>query len=299
MGIFGISLGSKKSSGSGTSSIDKTTDLTGSQQSTSTQQGTTNTSTTNQGMTSTSQQGATNQTQDSTTRGQTTGRTTGTTTTLGQDVQDALSSKVQQILAGGITDANIAQLSNMISGRSGFDSDSFVSGIVDNARNRGEQTLQESNSAFAARAGGTANTNSMAALLAARGRNDLESNLAAIQSQAQAQAEQIQNQNLSTAVQAQSGVAGLAQGLADTLKGGTTSVDMTQLSDEIQQLIGKTGGISSQTGTEATSQTQDSTTNQLLTQIANILTQQTQKETGTEVQTQKGKNGGFGISLGL
>lgn len=299
MGL-GLSFGSKKQSGSGTSTIDKTTDLTGSQQTQSTQQGTTNTNTTGTTQTSQNQQGATNQTQDSTNKGTTSGRQTGTVTALGQDVQDALSERVKSVMAGGITDDSISALNDAIGARTqAFDTESFVSGILGQARGRGEQTLQEQNSAFGSAIGGTAGTNSMAALLAQRGRNDLETNLAGVAASARAQGESITNQNLQTASGIQQGLTGVVDTLTDSLKGSTTTTDMTSLTDEISQLIGKSGAISNQNTTGTQNQSTSSTTDQLLQEIANVLTQQQQKETGSESTTQKGKSGGFGISLGL
>jgi hypothetical protein len=294
---FGLSFGKKKSSSEGTATIDKLTDLTGSQQSTSTQSGVTDTSTLGQTNSQQATTGATSQTQDSLTSGSTTGRTTGTTTTLGGDVQDALADRIKSILSGGVTDENISKLSSQISGRSDFDEAAFVSGIVGQARNRGEQLLQEQNSAFGSNVGGVASTNSMAALMAQRGRNDLDANLAGIEAQAAATAAGINNQNIQTSVSAQTGMAGIAQALATALKGGTTTTDMTQLTDEIQQLIGKTGGITQQNVVGSETQQQNTQTNQLLQQISDVLTQQSTQETGTETQKMKGKSGGFGISI--
>lgn len=296
---FGLSFGSKKQSGSSTSNIDKTTDLTGSQNTNTTSQGQTNTSTVGQTSSATTSQGAQQQTQDQKNIGQTTGRTKGTTTSLGQDVQDALAERIKSILGGGITDESMNVINQGIRGNANFDVESFVNGIVGGARNRGEQTLQEQNSAFAARAGGTASTNSMAALMAQRGRNDLEANLGAIAADATAKGEGIRQSGLNTSVNALTGTAGIASALAGALKGGTTTTDMTQLTDEISQLIGKSGSITSQTTTGMETQQQTSQTNQLLQEIANVLTQQQQREVGTEKTTQKGKSGGFGLSLGL
>lgn len=297
--IFGISLGSKKQSGSGTSNIDKTTDLSGKQQSATTSQGTTNTTQT--GTTNTSQTGKTSglTTQDNTTQGSGTSQQTGTTTTLGADVQSALSDRVKALLGSGVSDAAMAQLNEAILGRNGFNVDQFVTQQVTAARNRGEQTLQEQNSAIASNVGGTAGTNSMAALLAQRGRNDLEASIAGIESNARATGEKISNENLSTSTAAAQGVNNMAAGLLDALKGATSTTDLTTLTSQIEQLIGKGSNIGSttQTGAEQTSTNQQ--TNQLLTEIANILTQQSQHEVGTESQTTKGKTGGFGISLGI
>lgn len=292
---FGISFGKKKSSSTTNSTLTKDTSLEGSQvtsglqsQSSTQQSNTTGTSTTTQGGTATSNQ---------TTSGTESGRQTGTTSTLGADVQASLSDRVQSILAGGVTDANLANLSNMIAGRSGFDPDTAVSGIMGEARNRGEQTLQEQNSAFASRVGGTAQTNSMAALLAQRGRNDLESSLASTAAQARMAAEQTANANLGAAAGAQGQVADIATQLGSVLKGGTTSVDMTNLTSQLQNLIGSQA--TNQTSTTQTAEQQQTQMNQLLAQLSQVLTSQNESVVGTENSKTKGKSSGGGFSLGF
>lgn len=296
---FGLSFGKKKQSSSGTSSIDKTTNLTGTQASDTTSSGSSTSATT--GSTTGTTQGSTSQlgTQNQSSTGSTTGRTTGTTTSLGQDVQDSLASSVKSLLAGGINDSAMASLSNIISGNPDFDVDSFVADTLAGARNRGEQTLQESTSAFSSNVGGSAGTNSMAALIAARGRNDLEANLASIGAQARATGEGIRTQNQETKISAAQSLSGQAATLANALKGGTTTTDMTELSTQLQSLIGKTGTIGSSSETQQQDTSQSTATTQLLQELANVLTSQQQKETGTETQTTKGKSGGFGLSLGL
>lgn len=298
MGL-GISFGSKKQSASGTSTIDKTTALTGNQSTASTQSGTTNTATTGTQNTQQNNVGTTSQNTSQNTAGQTKTQQLGTTTTLNQDVQDSIAAGVQGILANGISADSIGVLDRMISGADGFDVDSFVKNSVLAARTRGEQTLQEQGSAFGSAVGGTAGTNSMAALLAQRGRNDLEASLAGVEADATAKAYGVRNQNLGTAAGAAGGIASMVAGLSDALKGGTTTVDMTSLADEIRSLTGTgtTQSNESQTGSTATSQ--NSSTQQLLQELANIVSSQNQQETGTETQKTKGKSGGFGLSLGL
>lgn len=299
MPSLGLSFGKKKQSGTSTGTMTGVTDLTGSQTTNSTQAGSTNTTGTTTGTQTQSgtQTGTTIQDQSQTNQG--TNRTQGLTTSLGSDVIDTLSQTVKSVLGNGVNPGNIAALSDMIGGKAGFDKDAFVSGIVDQARGRGEQTLQEQNSAFASRAGGTAGTNSAAALLAQRGRNDLESNIAGIQAQARGQAEGIENQNLGTAIEAQSGIAGIGAALAEAAKGGQTTTDVTQLTDEISKLLGQTGttGATTQTGTSTEQSTTQ--TNQLLAQIAEVLTQQRENTSQTENVVQKGKSSGFGISAGM
>src|SRR3546814_6259497 len=108
--------------------------------------------------------------QNQTTTGSTT--QTGTTTTLDQGIQDQLSSALSSLL-GGINNESSSAISNAATGLLDFDPVSFVNDSVAAARNRGEQTLQESNSALGSAIGGTAADNTMAALLAKRGSNAL------------------------------------------------------------------------------------------------------------------------------
>lgn len=295
MGLgLGFSFGKKKQNSSGTGTVDKTTALTGVQDSSTQTSGTTTQN--QQGFTSSTQQNNTSglTTQDNRTTSDGTQRTTGTTTTLGADIQEALNSKVLSLLGGDPTGLEAAA-----AGRTGFNVDEFVAQTVGAARNRGEQTLQEQTSAFGSNVGGSAGTNSMVALLAQRGRNDLEATLGGISADARAKGEGIANENLKTAAGVTQGVNSLVTELAGSLKGATTTTDMTQLTSQIEALIGKgsTLGAGTQTGTEATAQ--QSTTNQLLQEIAKVLTDQTQHEVGTETQTTKGKSGGFGLSLGI
>lgn len=292
---LGLSFGKKKQSGTQTTDLSQVTDLLGTQQQTSVQQGSTTTTTSGNTSTSGTQSGTqdTNQTQSQT--GST--RQTGLTTSLGADVIGALSDTVKQVLGSGVTPENIAGLSEMISGRREFDGNKFVADTVAQARNRGEQSLQEQDSAFASRVGGTAKTNSMAALLAQRGRNDLETNLAGIQAQAAGQAEQIENQNLGASIEAQTGIAGIGAALAEAAKGGQTTTDITSLTDQISQLLGR--DTTTQSTQQNTAATESSTMNQLMAQIAEALTAQRETQTGTEKATMKGSSSGFGLSAGI
>lgn len=291
---FGISFGKKKQSSSTNATLTKNTTLAGEQQTATTGMQSSTGSTSTTGSQSTTQSGTT--TQNQTQSGTESGRQTGTTTTLGADVQAALSDRVKAILAGGVGNDSINALSSAIAGRTNsFNPDSAVANIVAGARNRGEQTLQESNSAFASRVGGTANTNSMAALMAARGRNDLEANLAGIEGQARLQAEQTANQNLTAASGAQGQVAEIAAQLGSVLKGGSTSVDMTTLTNQIQNLLGTSA--TSQTSNTVSQEQQQTAMTQLLAQLSNVLTNQTENVLGTEVSKTKGKSSGGGLSL--
>lgn len=295
---FGLSFGAKKSKGTQNTTIDKTevTSGTQSQATTGVTQGATNTS--QQGSVSTdgSQQTSqnTNQQQNQTE----TGRTTGTVSSLSGDVQSSLSDTVKRILGGGVNDANIAKLSNAIGGATDFNADQFVRDNVLAARTRGEQGLQENVSARQGQIGGTAATNSMAALLAQRGRNDLEANIAGISASSRATAEEIQNKNLSTAVGAQQSLTSQGIGLADVLKGATTTTDMSTLSEQLNQLLGTTSGDTKTSENQASTQNQQTQTLQIINELVNALTNQTVKTDGTEKVKSTGKSIGGGVSVG-
>lgn len=293
---FGISFGKKKQSSESTSDITRDTTLSGAQTTTGSQSTSQAGSTSSSGTSSTTQSGGTTTSQKTT--GTETGRQTATSTTLAGDVQAALSDRVKSILAGGVTDSALASLSNAIAGRANsFNPDAAVAGIVAGARNRGEQTLQEQNSAFAARAGGTASTNSMAALMAQRGRNDLEASVAGIEGDAMMKAQQVANQNLTSAAGAQGQVADIATQLAGTLKGATTTSDASTLTSQIQSLLGDQA--TKATSSTAESQQQQTAMTQLLSQLSQVLTNQKESVVGTEATKSKGTSGGGGFSLGF
>ena len=167
------------------------------------------------------------------------------------------------------------------------------------ARTRGEQALQETNAARESAIGGTAGTNSMAALLANRGRNDLEANIAQITAATQAQAQGIVNQNLAAAVGAQGSLSEQAAGLGQTLKGATTTVDQKTLTDQLSQLLGTQTQQTAMNQNVASSQTQNTATTELLSEILNAITSGTNRTVGTETSKGVNKISGGGASLSL
>src|SRR3546814_775001 len=151
--IFGISFGKKKTSQQSSTDTNIKENTNQSQSQSTTGQTSTNTSqtgTTNQSTTGT-QSSDTVDRQNQTTTGSTT--QTGTTTTLDQGIQDQLSSALSSLL-GGINNESSSAISNAATGLLDFDPVSFVNDSVAAARNRGEQTLQESNSALGSAIGG-------------------------------------------------------------------------------------------------------------------------------------------------
>jgi hypothetical protein len=297
--IIGLSFGAKKEKSKSTTDVNKTENLVSNQSQATTgfQSGTSATSSTGSQTTTGTTENVTTTNQQQNDRG--TQSQSGTTTTLGADVTSALSEAVKSIIGGGINPQNIAMLSDMIAGRSGFDPDAMVAGTMANARTRGEQTLQEQSAARESAIGGTAATNSMAALLAARGRNDLESNLAGVEAQTRAAAEGIANANLAAGVGAQGAITDMAGGLGQTLKGATTTVDMTTLTDQISQLLGQQGATSTVNQNVQTAEQQNTATTQLIQELVNALTNQTATTVGTEKTESKGSKIGGGVSVGI
>lgn len=296
---FGISFGSKTQTTQSNTNMTKNENVFGTQsQNTSGAQASSTSQTGTQSQTTAQQQTQNQQTAQSTT-GQEQSSQKGTTTTLGADVQSAITDSLKAILAGGVNSQNIANIANMISGQTGFNADEMVRNIVSGARYQGEQQLQEQTSARNSQIGGTAATNSMAALLANRGRNDLEANIAAITGKAVADSQQIANQNLSTAVGAQGSLVEQGAQLGSVLKGATTTSDVQTLTNQLQELLGKTGTTGSTTGQSSTETAQQSQSLELISQLVNALTQQNTLTSGVESTTGKTKSGGGGISLGF
>lgn len=297
--ILGLSFGKKKQTSNNKTEIDKleTALSNESKNTTGTRSGTSTSTTIGNQTTTGTTTGSSTMNQQQADRG--TQSQTGTTTTLGADVQAGLSNAVKSLLAGGVNDANIANISNMIAGRSGFNADQFVADTVLGARTRGEQALQETNAARESAIGGTAGTNSMAALLANRGRNDLEANIAQITAATQAQAQGIVNQNLAAAVGAQGSLSEQAAGLGQTLKGATTTVDQQTLTDQLSQLLGTQTQQTVMNQNVASSQTQNTATTELLSEILNAITSGTNRTVGTETSKGVNKISGGGASLSL
>lgn len=297
--ILGLSFGKKKQSSTTSGVVAKDEAITGSQQQSTTGLQQSQSSSVSSGTQSSSQvSDVTNRTnQMQTDRGSQTTR--GTTSTLDAATASGLSSAVQRLLAGGINDANIANLSNMIAGVTGFNPETMVAGIVDGARGRGERELQERNAAIQSAVGGTDTTNSMAALLAQQGRNSLERNIAEITAQATGQAEQIRNANLMTGVQAQGGLAEQAAGLGGVLKGAQTTVDQATLTDQLSQLLGTQNQSGVTAGTQVSTQQQETATTQLIQELLSALTSQQTNSIGTENSTTRGKSSGGGLSISL
>lgn len=293
---FGISFGKKKGSTTQNTSTDvketsqtqQSQATTGSTKTNTSQTGsTTNTS---QGLSSSDKVDRTNQSQSGTTT------TTGTTTTLDQGIQDQLKGALGGLLGGlGDSSAIAGAANNLLN----FDSQSFIEDTVRSATVRGEQTLQENNSALGSAIGGTASDNSMAALLAQRGSNDLAASLAGVRAQATQTAADISRGNVQAASAVNQAQTGSLAAIGELLKGATTTTNQQSLEEQIAALVGsQTGNTRTNESSAGTSQ-QNSSSDQLVQELINALSNTNSQKVGTENIKGTTKTGGGGFSLGL
>lgn len=296
---LGFSFGSKKKETNTTSSGTKLETLLGTENTTTTGAKSSTGTSSSQGTSSTTgtQTNTGNQTQN--TSGQETGKQSSTTTTLGGDIQQAISDRVKALLGGGINDQSMTALSSAITGAGNFNPADYVKSAVDSATFSGRQAQQEQQSAIQSAIGGTAGTNSMAALLAQRGEAQFQDTLSKTRNEAAATAAGINNQNIGAIAGASNAVTSQADALAQVLKGATTTSDVTTLTSQIQQLLGQNTTQQANTQNTATSEQQQTQTMDLISQIVNALTNKTQTTVANETTNTKEKSSGFGISASL
>jgi hypothetical protein len=114
----------------------------------------------------------------------------------------------------------------------GFDVDSFVNGIMQQANATAQMDMDSQINSNASAIGGTSGGNSMAALLENRIRNDTAANLAGIQAQARATGQQIQTQQQSALTDQignlSGGIAGQIMNLLQTTRGAEENVTEAQ-----------------------------------------------------------------------
>lgn len=189
--------------------------------------------------------------------------------------------------AGGLIAAQNA-LTTQLRERGGnnFDVDKFVSGIMADATARTRGGLETGVNLAETATGGTEGSNSMAALLASRLRNDATANLAGIEQEATATGHQIAGQRSNELTSLSSGINEGVLGLISSLAGAQSQsqVDSTTQMNEIQKRIedsvANLTGSSSSTGTNTTSATGE--VNQL----------GTEKETRSASRQQKSNSSG-------
>ena len=202
-----------------------------------------------------------------------------------------------QGLLGGITNsAGSSAISSAGQSLLDFDPVSYVDDAVHAATVRGQTQLQETNSTIGNAIGGTAGDNTMAALLAQRGSNDLAASLAGVRNQATSAAADIMRQNVSTAAGVNASQASTIAQIGQLLKGATTTTNQTTLESQIAQLLGQTSQATQTAESANTATAQNTASSQLVNELVNALINQTTNKVGTEDVRSKTKSGGFGIA---
>lgn len=294
---FGLSFGKKKGSETRTTDTNiketattaQTQATTGSTQTNTSQTGSQSGSST--GLQSSDKVDRSNQTQSGTTT------TTGQTTTLDGDIQSQLKGALGSML--GSSGKNSAAVSNAAAGLLDFNSESFINDTVRAAEVRGQNQLQETNSGIANAIGGTAGDNTMAALLAQRGSNDLAANLAGIRAQATETAAGIERGNVSAASAVDQSQAGTVAAIGELLKGATTTTTQQSLEEQIAALVGSSAGNTRTNETNQQQNQQNSSSNQLVQELINALSNTNSTKVGTENSKGTTKNSGGGFSFGM
>lgn len=288
--MFGINFGFKKSSSDSHETM-SSTDVTNQTQNSNETQGTKGTQNTQQSGTSSST-GSSNTTGAQTSNESQTGKTKSQTTQFSDQVLGGIQDAVTSLIGGATNGSSPGtQAANgALDKMNGFDPAKYVSGVVDSARSDTLSSLEEAINGNASAIGGTAATNSSAALLAGRLENNRAAALAGIESDATAKAQGILASQVASGNQTAGVSNDLLTQLAAVLKGGVsgTSADQTQST---------TGGTTTTSGTttaenQVTQQNTNTQTQQdILTQILATL-QGTENKTG--VTDSKGHNTSFG-----
>lgn len=286
---FGLSFGKKKSTTSGTATVDK--NVTGTQSGVEATAGQTATSSTGTSNLSSSSTGTSTTTQNQSTNTTQTGKTTQ------QSFSDALAGGIESSIQGLLGDLGetASTLSSGIDNLGNFNADAFIQGVMQQAQAQQQSQLDQSINGLIDTIGGTPQSNSMSALLAGKLTNESAANLAGIRSQATGQAEDIMRQNLGAQAGAMASVNDLIPAIIQAFKGG--NVTGTSVAEEIANLIGSgtTQTAEQSNQQQTTQQNQLSTTLQIINQLLNT----TEHTAGTETTKEKTKSGGGGFSLSL
>jgi hypothetical protein len=299
--MFGISFGKKKTSGTTSEDVNRSTNTTGSQNTTNSSS-TVGSQNTQQTGTSSSQ-GSSNTRGETATRAQETGQQQ--QQTQSQSFSDTtlagLEGEVARLLGVGSdpTSASNQASSNGLSQMAGFDANGYVDDIMRGASADTLSQLEESIGGVQSTIGGTAGTNSAAALLTSRLEGNRASNLAGIRGQATGQAQEILARNVASASGANQTSNTLLTSLAEILKGGrTTGTAATTTANQ------STGGQSTSGNTQTSESSQQSqntntqTVQDVLTQITELLNS-TENMSGSSRGTNSQTTSGGGLSLGF
>jgi hypothetical protein len=295
---LGISFGSNKSKTNETKTTDQTQTSNQTKAGTTTSSGTTTGSSNTSGSSQTSgtqqnqQQGSTTQT------GTQTGSQTGVTNLFGADVlsglEGAVGGLIQGIFGAGGTGGAVDA-----SALGQFDPAAFVQGGLASAQAATQGTLESNINQLTSGIGGTAGSNSMAALLANRLRSDSAASLAGVEADLNARAQETVRQNVLAQQQVQSAQNDFLGNLLAGLKGGTQTTTGTQTQANTQ--TGSSASTGTTTSAEQTAQqqsTQTQQTQQLIEQLQELLSG-VQSLTGTETLAGTTKKSGGGLSLSL
>lgn len=274
--MFGISFGAKKSKGSGSTAVDKTTTTNQAETGSKSTSGTTTTT------------GTTTGTQTGQTSGITTDTSVGSQTN--QQQSTLFSDQILSGLEGIIGDLFGSQSRTPMSLDSDFDKSEFVEGGYRAAESRATDDTNIALNAMYDRIGGRDDENSMATLLANRARSDTAANLAGVRSNLVGQAEGIARENFGADLAGQANSQGFLGNLLEALKGGSAST--TGAIQTSQSSVGTSQGTSAQQTSQTQSQTQVST---LLELLASVLSG-TDHTVGTEKTKSKNLDIGGGVS---
>ena len=221
---------------------------------------------------------------------------TGTQTTLDSGLVTKATSTASTLLDS--LGLNINSLNTGVNDLSKpFDKESFVNSAVKQAEGFQATRLDELLGSAFNSIGGTDATNSMAALLSERARNDASANVAGVRVNAQQTAEEIARQNLSVAsgVSAQSN-SGFLTDLINAIKGGQTQTSQAESGTDSASAnttsTGSTSASESSSGTSAQQSVSLETVASLVNSLLNSQTDTTLKE------VVKAKGSSLGVSLG-
>lgn len=251
-----------------TNSVSNTT---GAQNSTSSQDSTTITN----GSQNTNSQSSQDTTQNST------GNQIGNVSRLDSTTQGLLTDKVRQLLAsaGGGNAAVDQQLSALNQpGGQAFDADQFVTGIMAQATATAGQNFDSNMGKVKARTGAAADTNSAAALLENKLRNETAANLAGVRSSATATAADINRSQQESKTNQVTQLAGTQAGGLQALIGSLLNAGEQSTVNTNNNTTGQTSGTTNSQSTQQQTQQQN--------------TDATQKTASTQVDTSKSSGQG-------
>lgn len=209
------------------------------------------------------QVGTQNQQQNQTSAQQTgttaTGSQTGKVSRLDQETENMLRTNVQELLgAGGSSGTIKARLNEVATGGSNFDEDSFVRGIMGSARSAAMGELESGGNAIEQDTGAGADSNSAAALLKTKMRNQVAANLGGIEQQARGQAEEIKRAGAESKTGQLTALSGQLDSSVNGLLSSLLSASQTEERTDAESSAATTSGNTATTTNQQTNQTNTS-----------------------------------------